>query len=253
MIKNNQKFVLAIPWGGFADNLKVMSKCYKYALKHNRILIVDGTNGQFRENYSNHFNLKNNVNNLIINYSEDIEKYLNTLSIYPKELSGRIGLFKARGGWIESNFKYIDPEKNTVLNFDFDINYSEDCLIHNWHGEQEDFSILETLTFSESLKSRLNQIRSEKFEPYDAIHIRCTDKYVDFRSFFSEIRNNLENESLLVCSDNKEVIGYAKEFFIEKKIWTATTSHAAAVCSTMVVYGVASTRERAQGEPDVET
>jgi hypothetical protein len=189
--------------------------------------------------------------------SEDYEK-LNRLSCYPNVLSGSLDQLGhyfmssplARGFAEDMNpflrilnrFKYcFSPLIDLpIFRFYYFLWLNANLRFHKIdfigkHLKKESVVLYAPpISGSESLQTlklfRLNEyIRNQIFErlrdlpdDYDAIHIRHTDYKTNYKDYILSIRNKLIGRTVLVCSDNADVIIFAKQNLMCSKIISVT-------------------------------
>lgn len=133
-------------------------------------------------------------------------------------LRGRLDKYQI----IQSNdARLVDKDYRFPLTFDFNINYSEDLLVHDqFGGNIYGIHCLARLKFTPKFKTDvLNMISPLIGKAYLSLHIRHTDYQTDYIRAFKEIYNQTINQRLLVCTDSVEVINFAKEFFINQMLF----------------------------------
>jgi hypothetical protein len=219
------KYLLCTPKGGLADNIKVIDKCINYCISSQRTLIVDTLNGALGINFSEYFSIIQNryrgeLVKLIIDVNQDLFDHLNGLSVFPGEFKGRLGKIEIVGKWVEGQYVYCDTLTNKITNFDFSKQYDEDVLYHNWYGQDGSFDCLDLFIFNTNLSKELKSMLQKLPPIYDGLHIRHTDKKVDYKNYFSEIKDRVAKINLLICTDSLQVIDYAKSFFIDTNLLT---------------------------------
>jgi hypothetical protein len=101
------------------------------------------------------------------------------------------------------------------IDIDFSKNHSEDVLIHRSWGNGPE-SILYALSFFklqskliESIKNKLNLMPSD----YCSVYVRNTDYKTDYKELFDQIKSEIGDRYLLICTDDYHVIEYAKNIF----------------------------------------
>jgi len=208
------KYLLCIPMGGFADNLKVIDKCLRYAKRNNRILVIDTLRGSLGVNFSEYFQGNDlNVSQIITDLSPDLIASLNKLDCYPSEVGGKISEIKVKGMWASGKFIFVDEETNVTLTFDDSLDYDETLIYNQWYGQDGGFDCLNNFAFTDILIENIEKDLISIPKQYDAMHIRSTDKRVNYMPFCEEIRSLVDGRDLLLCTDNYQVFFEIKEFF----------------------------------------
>jgi len=217
------KYILCRPCGGLNDVLTQIEKCWRYAEKFNRTLIIDTRNSEsFKSNFDAFFKVNENYS-AIINVNEKTISALDRMDAIPVIIKNQLDNYI--GEW--------DPELNVVvklgtrevLSFNFNEDYKQPLLVHHDFGGRDNRKMISqdclrrlkvTPNFGKSLLSRLQSIQDLS---YMAIHIRHTDYQTDYQKFFSEIHSECIGENLLICTDNHRLFIEAQKFFKESNVF----------------------------------
>ena len=212
-----KKIVLCRPLGGLTDRLTQIEKCFQYAQKFDRTLVVDTNFSKTKEaNYklSDFFTSKHN--NLVCEI-EKTEHYFDHLSVYPKVLEGIVNSYECT---INSKSNVvIDVSSREAITFDFNKEYIEDVLIHQQWGSSPLFALNGLKRFklskkiSTELTKRINQMGGE----FDAIHIRNTDMKTNYLQYINEI-SSCQFQKLFLATDDLNVLNAFKSRFEDKII-----------------------------------
>ena len=248
---------------GFNDVLCQIWVSYKYAQALKRTLWIDthcaGLADDLAYYMHPHDGAWENPSKVRFGITSEDYKKLNRLSCYPNILSGRLDQLghyfmssPVAAGFTEdmnlflrilNRFKYCFSPSIDLPIFSF---YSFMRLNANLRVHPVDFIgkhlkkeavVLYTppISGSESLQTlkllRLNEyIRKQIFErlkdlpdDYDAIHIRHTDYRTNYEAFIQSISNELIGRTVLVCSDNADVIQFAKKNLMCSKVVSVTS------------------------------
>ena len=179
VIKAINKYIVCYPYGGFCDMLHVIDDCLNYAIKYNRILIIDTTNNWFKEDIYNYmtFTHENMTNKL--NYSLQFNMD------------------------VKNNIQY-SMNQNPYCNnsIDLSIEYTEDIIYYNNCGGGIPYTLLNYFHFNpiiiDSYRTRLNALPKN----YTSMHIRNTDIKSDVDNFISTHQYNLKNNSCFIATDD---------------------------------------------------
>ena len=197
--KNTKKYIVCYPLGGFCDMLHVMDDCLNYAIKYNRILIIDTTKEWFKEDIYKYmtFTHKNIYNKLLI-ISDN-----NNKSIYPPQFKNILNK--------QFNIRYDEKSKITYatsqnidckIDIDLSINYTEDIIFYGNCGGGIPFTLLNYFHFNPIITNvyttRLNELPNK----YISMHIRNTDIKSDVDSFLLIHHMILINNSCFIATDD---------------------------------------------------
>lgn len=207
MLFNHSRDLLLIPRGGLNDILCQLTRCFLYAQKENRNLIIDTKPSGLRLPLEVIFERKDWVPIFFIDHKNYLKNM--TGSIFPQipiSPNGEIQ-FEYSQDWAN----YISPDLSKPITFNHNESYTEDTLIHlqcgggDW-GHHWFKCVNFKETFLEKITAKISTLPAE----YDGVHVRNTDMKTDYKRFFSDIADDVIGKKLLVCSDNDEVITYAK-------------------------------------------
>lgn len=206
-IFSNDRNLLVVPRGGLNDILCQLSRCYIYAHKENRNLLIDTKPSGIGLSLDVVFKRKNWAPIFFTDYKNFLLH--SNGEIFPKvpiEVDGSIQF--EYSGQLKN---YVTKHSAQIFTFNHNKSYDENTLIHLQCGGGDFghlwFQLVEFQSnFLDDLKSKFSLLPEE----YDAVHVRNTDMKTDFVKFFSEIKDDVRGKKLLVCSDNHDVITYAK-------------------------------------------
>ena len=213
------KYLLCRPRGGLNDVLSQIEKCWCYAEKFNRTLIIDTRDSEaFKNNFNVFFEIKN-PHSASIEVSDKTINALNRMDTFPAIIQNQLDNYLFE--WDEKLKATVKKGTNEVLSFNFKKDYKESLLVHDDFGGLEiSIDCLKRLkltsNFAKRVFSRLNSI---SYPSYVAIHIRHTDLQTEYQKMFTEIYQETIGKNLLVCTDNHQVFIEAQKFFRESKVF----------------------------------
>ena len=215
-----ERYLLCIPRNGISDNFRLISKCLKYAKKYDRTLIIDSIKGGLQNEFSNYFCLKQFDDRIQLGLTNEQLSILNQVSCRPFEMTGQIDKIKLKGITQENKYVIIDDAEKCILSFDFSLDHPEILLIDAWYGEGvRDFDSLNEFKLIKSVQDHISNILRNLPKEYVALHIRNTDKKVDYRQFMDGIMEQIDLPDVLVCSDNAETIEEMRTILKGKNIF----------------------------------
>lgn len=211
------KYLLCRPRGGLNDTLCQIEKCWQYCDKYNRILIIDTTRSGIFIKFSDIFRDITNSNYLFELSNEKIIE-INNLTCQIKEIERKLDSYQSI--YIKGqNYNLVGINKK--ISFDFDKDYQEDLLIYEQCGGGTDsFKLLKKLTLVDELKSKIKNLKLKT--KYKSIHVRNTDYKTDYITLFNNIKSELKDSDVLVCSDDRNVINKAIDILSESNVFTKT-------------------------------
>ena len=206
----NERILLCRPLGGLNDMLAQIEKCYRYALKYNRKLFIDGSRGGFRDDFARYFIPAPHI------FFEKIDFLSPPFDVFPPHL--RDDIYHYELSYWDNNLLGLPT---FFITFDFKHDYEEQILVHESAGGGI-FSIfaLTRLRLKPEIRLHITTIirglqELEKSGKYDGIHIRNTDYKTDYPSYFNKIKNRI-NKTTVISTDDYECQQYAQSFFGEK-------------------------------------
>ena len=134
--------------------------------------------------------------------------------------------------WSNERKCHVDKETLTPLKYSLNRSYTEKTLLYCGEGgfdfycsgvrfdSLEHFKSVRTLAthfrFTSKLTAAIKKaIAPYQNTPYSAIHVRHTDYQSSYQQYFKQIRNQVADKRLLVCSDSREVLSFAKDYFAD--------------------------------------
>jgi len=211
------RYLLCRPRGGLNDTLCQIERCWRYAERFGRHLIIDTQQSALFGDFSDYFEVIDQTVEISTRLDYDLIAHLNTLSCRPYYLAGQVDSYVTK---YEKYNGFVDIQLNQPTRFnsnettDFDLDFDESLLIYdNAGGGNDSFRLLERVRLSESIRSVVRYSIDSLQKPYAAIHVRNTDYGTNYRKLFRKIKGRVKIDRLLVCSDDPAVIEYATTYF----------------------------------------
>lgn len=188
------KYVICFPTNGFNDMISAINRCFEYALKYNRLLIIDTTQtGWFSHDIHEYILFEHP--NIYVESPATIYPIIKNLKTYPNN-----------GNICKMNRSF--QTEHNILNDD----HAEDILIYNCPGLKSVHGIIwQHLRFKSLVTdvffSRLKSMPTD----YNSFHVRNTDyKTLDLDDFMETHKNAIMLTSF-IASDDYGVICKFKE------------------------------------------
>lgn len=224
-----ERVLLCRPHGGLNDTLDVIEHCWRYAERTNRQLILDMSRSSFCTNFGKLFKNRFDDNSTLFEMSDSIIEKLNMKSCSLREIEGRIGEYVTRIQLHEtiSHLEWrlpVEDMSSKSLGISFDDEYSANLVVYEGYriGALAS-SLLCRIKFQkpigDEISARLVNLRGQK---YLGIHIRNSDIKSDYKEFFSRMKSQLDNQKVLICSDDSHVIEYAKRYLENSVVLTSS-------------------------------
>lgn len=197
----NRKYLYLIPQGGFNDILCRIMSALIFCRRYNRILLLDTVHTiSYGINWSDFFGM--NISDVIYDIKKIKNIILNSnkkLSVYPKELDGKILDI------IDGKFRLERISKPTSAKTE-DVIFNREC-----GGCFSGYSIFKLLKINLNIK-RYCQIKYSSIpKKYLGIHIRNTDYKNNYRLLYKKNKSLIHKyDNIYVASDDPRVIEYFK-------------------------------------------
>ena len=224
-----ERVLLCRPHGGLNDTLATIEQCWSYAERTNRQLIIDTSRSSFCANFGKYFRSRFEDHQTLFELSDVVIEQLNTKSCSLQEIEGRIGEYATRIQLHEtiSHLEWrlpVEDVSSKSLGIFFDAEYFVDLVVHeSFRTGGQASSLLRRLVFQrnicDEISTRLIELRKHK---YLGVHIRNSDLQSDYQEFFIRMKENFDNQIVLVCSDDFQVIEYAKHHLDKSVVLTAS-------------------------------
>jgi len=224
-----ERVLLCRPHGGLNDTLSVIERCWCYAESTNRQLILDMSRSAFCTNFASIFINKSESNTTLFEVSDSCLRQLNLKTCFPSVLETRIDSYVTRIQLHESIShlewrRPVEDESSISLALSFDKDYSADLVVHEgYRANALASSLLRRVKFQKKIGDeicvRLKHLRTQK---YLGVHIRNSDLKSDYINFFQRMKNRFDNQVVLICSDDFQVLDYGKSFLDTSHVLTSS-------------------------------
>lgn len=211
-LESISNYLLCRPRGGLNDVLCQIEKCWRYAEKHRRILVIDTRDSGLMGSFFEYFSVKESSVPVRDFFSLNEIGAINQEKCLPKFCSGRLDSLDAN--FLNPEKNYVDRASNESITFDFEVDHAETVLVHEQSGGGTlSFACLNRIFLAEPVCRQVSSVIERLPRTYLAIHVRNTDYQSNYKYYFSKLEKRFIGKSVLVCSDDDSVIKYAKSFF----------------------------------------
>lgn len=208
------RILLCRPRGGLNDALCRIERCWRFAEHTGRHLIVDSSKSALHGLFGQLFTVVTPHAGVTLRPDAALLESLDHLVCRPAELQGRVSTYEVR---VEQGRYNVDTATGVLTRFaSKDIGAdTPDCpepllIYDDWGGGTESFDLLSRVRFTDAVASRLRDALRAAGASYSAVHVRNTDYRTDYERLFARIKRRVRGHPLLVCSDDPEVIAYAR-------------------------------------------
>ncbi len=211
--------LLCRPVGGLNDILCEIERCWRYAERFGRILVVDTLGSGLVDHFDRSFEPRSAEAPVLFHASADVIERLAGLSVLPAVLGGRLRAYETRWQGTEC----LDAASGVPLTFDFERDHDADLLVHQQSaGGLLSLDCLGRLRFREDVAKEIRRRLPIRPNGYAAIHVRNTDMRTNYRPLFRRLRRELAGKDVLIASDNASVIAFARTYFTASTIFTVS-------------------------------
>jgi hypothetical protein len=210
------RLLLCRPEGGLNDILSEIGKCMAYCITFDRVLVVQSNyidNHHFKDAFSNYFKATNP--RFILN-AESNAVELDSLSVLPNFMQGRLNTYRREQLW-----KELPAMKNAGITFDFSKDHSEQLLVHHQNGQHKKRNAmiaLSHLQLVDQLALQLEQRLQILGQDYTGFHVRHTDYKTDYEKRVKRLAGSVDGPVFL-ATDNRAVLEFFKNVFGGKRIF----------------------------------
>ena len=198
---DKSKYIVCYPVGGFCDMLNIINRCLDYAIKYNRILMIDTVNRTwFQHDIYKYitFTHKNIYNKLS-------RQLFNTASMYPPAFKNILNReFTIVDKTDYKNFKKYEvyTSLGNEINTDLSLEYKEDVLFYSGGGGGIPFTLIKYVHFNKIVLDEYYKRLNILPKKYTSFHIRNTDYKSDVKTFLEKHHNILTNNSCFIATDD---------------------------------------------------
>lgn len=221
---NINKYILCVPRGGFNDILNQINVCYQYAIKHDRVLLIDCSKNYIFD-FSIFFTL---TDSNIIYDNATISNILESIrtekkSIYPQVLEDVILDYQSE--YKDGCMRYRDIALCTLRNpknIKQINNY--DLIVHDSSGGGENISeIIDILQIKEGILILIKEYLDRIEKPYLSIHVRNTDIKTDYVNLFKKNKDIIDKyKNIFLSTDSIEVLNFFSNRYNHKNVFSFT-------------------------------
>ena len=221
-----QRFLLCRPRGGFNDCLVQMENCWQHAQQFNRTLFIDCTREKSLHDLTAFFSLINPIPHVHLTTPKDQIDLFNTLSCHPPQVMGILDTYRTipidlSGRGVSKQCCLVDTK--TPLQPDLTLDHAAPLLVHeSWGGGRKGYQFLKRLQLDPVMASDFLAQIATLGPDYAAVHIRHTDMKTDWRAFLNSLTRRLRGRTVLICSDNAEVVAAARTILAGSTVRTVS-------------------------------
>lgn len=213
------KYIICKPRGGLNDIFGLVTMSLKYAIRFNRILVIDTRKSlHFKDDFFKYFDI-NNANKHI--YTSNIDTLYNSIQNCTLFAANTITTTPRNKQHI--NYNDFDPFKHNIRIIDLNTDYPEDVILYGSNNANltkdiiyffKNFNL--TPMVLNHLKNRINIMPNQ----YISVHIRNTDYKSNVILFIKNNYSQLKNKHIFLATDDPNSIELFKTHFTPSHIYT---------------------------------
>jgi len=196
-------YIIVQPRGGFVDVMSNIQRAFDYAVKHNRILIID-TRG-------NSCFLYGDIHQFLFFEHPtihvcDLDAFYDSIkgeSFYPNELKNKLTSMK--NYFVQSKGFFINVDGNEVYTgIDFNKTYAESVILDSQCGRySNNFYIFNYVKFKKPIIDEYQRRLSNLPSLFNSFHIRNTDHKSDVSAFLEKHKDLMNEMPFFLASDKR--------------------------------------------------
>ncbi len=215
------RVLLCIPRGGLNDTLCQIEKCWRYAQQFDRQLVIDARRSGLMGQFFDFFVTTPEDVRVVGRVTSHHIAAFNWLDCCPTELRGRLETYTTIQRLGPSGTKILDAESEVPVSFDFSRDHPHPLLVHEQVGGGKlSFDLLNRLILADDILPDVIERLSTLPAEYLGVHVRNTDLKTDYEKFLQDIRRLTIGRTVLICSDDTNVITRAETILDQSKIVT---------------------------------
>ena len=213
MIPEKTRYLLCRPVGGLNDALCQIEKCWRYAEAHGRHLVIDTAFSGLMDDLFRYLVPGPETRIPVSGLTAELLAAFDAMDgVFPAVLTGRISGYPVEQ--IAPGENLCEAESRVPLSFDLDRDHDAQLLVHHQYGGGNlGYSALRRLRLTAPVATDVLSRHRDLQPGYMAVHIRNTDAMTDYAPVFRAIRPFARRRSLLICSDDRRCIDYARSFY----------------------------------------
>ena len=214
----DRRWILARPRGGLNDTLCQIEKCWRFAEKTGRELVIDTKDSGLLLDFHEVFEVRDQGSKVIPHkLGEELVAELNKLSAFPTDVQENVTAYDK---FKDEHDEFYTLPSRQPLKFSLKRDFPEAVVVYEGMGGGVDsFSFLGRISLRKWLIEHVESSLALLPETYASVHIRQSDMKTDFKPLFAKANRRIDSSwQVLVASDSDEVIQPAREIFGENRV-----------------------------------
>lgn len=225
-VQSEHRYLLCRPRCGFNDCLVQMEKCLQHAQTFNRTLFIDCTSEKSLHDLTAFFSLINPIPNVHLSTPKAQIDLFNTMRCIPPQVMGILDSYQTIGRDVAGFGKRslcCFVETKTPMQPDLTVDHAEQLLVYeSWGGGRMGYQFLKRLQLHSDMATEFLAQIATLGPDYAAVHVRHTDMKTDWRAFLNSLTRTLRGRTVLICSDNADVVAAARAILAGSTVRTVS-------------------------------
>jgi len=192
------KYIICFPQGGFINMLRCVITSYNYAVKYNRVIVIDSRKSWFKESLYEYFFI--HCPYVYVGDIDPLYKRIEMLPTYPRK-EDLVNLS-------------LDDDKIRHYDINLDRDYDESILLYSHYGGSSPNKSIKPFFEIVSLKNKVirafRSARDKLPSSYVGVHIHDKDEII---GFLDKHRDLLKGKTVFIASHTKEIVDFFKKEF----------------------------------------
>lgn len=205
------RYIVCYPGGGITDMLTVINLCLGYAIKYNRLLLIDTTykTSWFKHDIFRYIEF--NHTNIYLSHPKELYKTFTEKTVYPSIMRNNYDNLEHE----YKNKAYYYAQSTVSLCTNLEKAYDEEIVVYcNCATAPNDLrQILQTMKFKTTILNPFLKRYLSLPQNYISVHIRNTDIKSDVDAFLKTNHSNLKERPIYLASDNRATIEKLKTIY----------------------------------------
>jgi len=206
------RWIICRPRGGLNDTLCQIEKCWQFAKRTGRRLIIDSEASGLLLPFDDVFSFDDNSDSVIYqSLDADIIDAINGLSAWPVDTEGKVTSYDS---FKDSADEFFTLPSHSPLKYDLSHDYPAPVVVYEaMGGGIASFCLLGRVTLHQRLRQEIHETLDALPVTYASVHVRQSDLSTDYESLFAIVKKKVGHLPVFVASDNTTVIDYARDVF----------------------------------------
>ena len=214
---NESRWIVCRPRGGINDTLCQIEKCWQFAKRTGRTLIIDSEASGLLLHFDDIFEFRYEDSRVRYqSLAQTVVDVINLLPAWPLDTEGRVTTYESIKDEAD---EFFTLPSYSPLKYDLSRDHQAPVLVYEaMGGGIASFCFLSRVILRDGFRHEIKNVLTSLPEKYASIHVRQSDLSTDYESLFFSVKKKTGNLPVFVASDNSAVIDCAREIFGKNRI-----------------------------------